>query len=414
MTETILRPTVAIIGAGPSGLRAARELAPVVSGSVLVIDREREAGGIPRHADHLGYGIRDLRRFLTGPVYARRLVDDATRAGAEIRTGVQAVGWEENRLQLVSPAGPELLDPEVLILATGARERPRAARMVPGDRAAGVYTTGQLQQLVHLKHRQVGTQAVVVGAELVSWSAVMTLRQAGCRTQMLVTSYPRPDSYRLFCGPGSLWFRTRVATSSRVVRVEGRGRVEAVVVENLTTGQQQRVECDTVVFTGDWVPDHELARMAGIEIDPGSLSPSVDASLRTSRDGVFAIGNLVHPVETADVAALDGVQVTRPVQDYLLGKRPSACGYRIVAEAPLRWVTPNRIDPGDPTPARGRLVAWTDRYLRTPTVSAYQDGRLLRRLRLPWPAAPGRAFRVPAQVLAGAQPGEAAVTISVA
>lgn len=413
MAETILRPTVAIIGAGPAGLRAARELAPVIDGPVLVLDREREPGGIPRHAEHPGYGIRDLGRFMTGPAYARRLAEDARQAGAEIRTGVQATGWSaDGRLQLTSARGREVLKPEALILATGARERPRTARMIPGDRGAGIYTTGQLQQLVHLKHQPVGHQAVIVGAELVSWSAALTLKQAGCQPRLLVTRHPRPDSYRLFSAPGTVYFGAKVATSSRIVRVEGKPRVQAVIVENIRSGVRKRIECDTVVFTGDWIPDNELARMAGLSLDAGSRSPLVDASLRTSQPGIFAIGNLIHPVETADAAALDGVQVVQPVRDYLLGKRPAKRGYTIRATAPLRWIVPGRIDEGDPRPARNRLVAWCDSLIRFPTVVASQDGRELHRMRLAWPAAPGRAFRIPADILRSAKPGAGEVTIS--
>ena len=167
-----------------------------------------------------------------------------------------------------------------------------------------------------------------------------------------------------------------------------------------------------MVFTGDWIPDNELARMAGLSLDAGSRSPLVDASLRTSQPGIFAIGNLIHPVETADAAALDGVQVVQPVRDYLLGKRPAKRGYTIKATAPLRWIVPGRIDEGDPRPARNRLVAWCDSLIRFPTVVASQDGRELHRMRLAWPAAPGRAFRIPADILRSAKPGAGEVTIS--
>src|SRR4029079_17506434 len=101
-------------------------------------------------------------------------------------------------LQVVSPRGRQTVEADAIVLATGARERPRPARMIPGDRPAGVYTTGQLQNLVHLQRAYVGRRAVVVGAELVSWSAVLTLRHAGCRTALMTTTYPSPESYGVF------------------------------------------------------------------------------------------------------------------------------------------------------------------------------------------------------------------------
>jgi flavin-dependent dehydrogenase len=136
---------------------------------VLVLDREETAGGIPRHSDHVGYGIRDLHRMMSGPAYARRLASAAANAGAAIRTRATVTGWADGRcLEVTTPQGRLRIDARAVVLATGARERPRPARLIPGDRPAGVYTTGHLQNLVHLHHGKVGSGAVVVGGELVS------------------------------------------------------------------------------------------------------------------------------------------------------------------------------------------------------------------------------------------------------
>ncbi|KHO17927.1 NAD(P)/FAD-dependent oxidoreductase [Mycolicibacterium setense] len=392
---------VAIIGAGPAGLTAAAELAHSSDLNVVVLERESEAGGIPRHSDHPGYGIRDMKTFIGGPAYARRLVREATAAGAEIRTSTMVTGWTgEKVLELTSPAGRERLDARAVILATGARERARPARMIPGDRPGGVYTTGQLQNTVHLQHRSVGTRAVIVGAELVSYSAVLTLKHAGCETVLMTSEYPSPESYAVFNIAGRTpLMGVEIATTTRVTRIIGKGTVQGVEVENTRTGQRRIVACDTVVFTGDWIPDHELARLAGLDMDPHSLGPVVDTALRTSREGVFAIGNLLHPVDTADIAALDGRHVAAQVRRYLGGATAPDQAIRIEAAAPLRWVAPGLLRPGDPAPARHRLLLWTDSLVRIPKVVARQDGKVIGRKVLPWPASPGRVFRVPSSIL---------------
>jgi thioredoxin reductase len=404
-----VKADIAIVGGGPAGLTAAAELA--TRHNVVVLERESAAGGIPRHSDHLGYGIRDLHAVLSGPDYARRLVARALNAGADIRTGTMVTGWAGDRaLETTSPRGREVVEAGVVVLATGARERPRSARLIAGDRPAGIYTTGHLQNLV-LHGRGVGRRAVVVGAEPVSYSAVLTLRHAGCRTVLMTTERHRPESYTAFTIAARAGLGMRVATRTRVTRIIGARQLRAVEVENIDTAARRIVDCDTLILTGDWVPDHELARAAALDIDAGSGAPLVDTALRTNRTGVFAIGNLVHPVDTADVAALDGRHVAGPVDAYLAGQPGAAAGVRLVAEAPLRWISPGLL--GDVAPPRNKLLAWTDTLVRSPTVTARQDGAVLARRRLPWPASPGRMFRIPAGIVAGATPDGGPVTMTV-
>lgn len=407
----VLQPKVAIIGGGPAGLNAATVLAGKHGIETLVVEREKEAGGIPRHADHPGYGIRDRKSFSFGPKYAKNLVKEATEAGAEIRTRVQVTGWaDDNTLVATSPEGRILIRPDVFLFATGARERPRPARMIPGARVEGIYTTGQLQNAVHIHNQKIGTKAVVVGAELVSWSAVLTLKEAKVDTVALVSKYDRPESYALFNTPGKILFQTKVLTKSEVVRVNGKGRVSSVDVQR-PDGSVENIECDTVVFTGDWIADNELLRMAGIELDPKSTGALVDENMQTSKPNVFAVGNLNHPVETADVVSLEGQFVATRIIEYLAGKAEQTQSVRINAGEGLKWVSPGIIHPGGREPARGRLVAWAETLNLTPKVTVSQGGREIKSMRPPWPASPGRAFRIPSHLLADVKPGAGDVTI---
>ena len=398
-------PDVLIVGAGPAGLSAARVLLELGVDDVLVLDREAEAGGIPRHSDHTGYGVRDMRTVLRGPEYAHRLVEAALDAGARLRTEAMATNWAGDRaLDVTSPQGRDRIEAGAILLATGARERPRAARWIPGDRPDGVFTTGQLQQWVHLRHLPVGERAVIVGAELVSWSAVLTLREAGCRTVLMTSEHAHAEVYGPVALAGRALLAGPLARRARVVRINGRSRVESVDIEHVDTGRRRRIECDTVVLTGDWIPDNELARIAGLDVDIASGAPIVDTVLRTSHDGVFGAGNLLHPVDTADVAAIDGRHAAEGIVRWLGGERPQGAVIRLRAQAPLRWVAPSVIRPGDPAPPRGRLLLWADAERRLPIVTITQGGRVVARRRMPWPVSPGRVFRVPWSMCADLDP----------
>ena len=400
---------VLVVGAGPAGLSAAVELLRLGAGPVLVADRESEPGGVPRHSRHTGYGLRDLRRVMTGPAYARSLVSAAMSAGADLRTGTTVTGWTpgpdgSHAVTMTSPAGRQTVQAAAVLLATGCRERPRTARLVPGDRPAGVMTTGELQQRVYLGGERLAGRALVVGAEHVSFSAALTLEHAGADVVALVTEHERQQSYAAFRFGAAVRWRVPVWTCSAVRRIAGRGRLEGVEVADVRTGAARFVPCELVVFTGDWIPDHELARLAGLAMDPGTRGPAVDTTLATSAPGVFAAGNLVHAAETADIAALSGRHAARHIAAFVGGEAaapgsggaaagpgPAAAGpgtmaaaaearLPVLAEPPLRWISPNVIGSSAPPPL-ARFVLRSAVFRRGVRLEVRQDGRLLARSR---------------------------------
>jgi len=382
---------VAVVGGGPAGLTAAAALREWGAGRVVVLEREREAGGIPRHAQHQGFGVRDQRRMLSGPRYAERLAERAAAGGAELRSETQVTGWRDGGdLELTSPRGREQLAARAVVLATGCRERPRSARLVPGSRPDGVFTTSTLQQLVYLHGGRPGTRAVVVGAELVSFSALVTLAHAGAEAVAMVTEAPRHATFGAVRVAAAVRFRAPLLTRTAVTAIHGRRRVEAV---ELSDGR--RLDCVLVIFTADWIPDHELAVLAGIELDPGTRGPAVDTWLRTTRPGVFAAGNVLHGAEPADVAALSGRGAAAAVIGHL--ERPRAWPLSrlpVVCRSPLRWIAPNAVAVPRALPALGRFLLRADLDLSLPIVEFTQDGRRLWRGRLRH-LGPGRSASVP-------------------
>ncbi|WP_428986479.1 FAD-dependent oxidoreductase [Streptomyces camelliae] len=439
-----------VVGAGPAGLVAAARLASSGAGRVEVLEREQEAGGVLRHCAHGGFGSRSRPR--TGPEYAHLLAEAAARAGAVIRTGVTVLDWgassgamaspglpaarvseagrgtpdhggasaavppgagrgvpegvggaggiglhtvgpeREPVLRVVGPRGHETIAARAVVLATGARERPRTARLVPGTRPAGVYTTGELQQAVHLFGQHIGTRAVVVGAENVSYAAADTVRAAGAEVVALVTEQPRAQVP--LCRAQSVRLGRGIAllTDTTVTELLGHGRLSGVRVRH-RDGRATVLACDTVVFTGDFIPDHELARRGALVLDAGTRGPAVNGSLHTSRYGVFAAGNVLHAVEPAATAAREGARAAGAVLDFLgtgAGAGWPGPGLALTVEAPLRWIAPNRISPAN---RPEQYVLRTEVTLRRPALYVRQGGRLLHReRRVPGTALPHRTL----------------------
>lgn len=392
MADTLAyeRCDVAIIGAGPAGLAAATVLKKAGIERVVILERESEAGGIPRHCGHPPFGMREFGRVMAGPPYARRLVETARNAGVDIalKTTVTTLG-PDGALTIVSPEGPTELTAKRVLLATGIREMPRSARLVSGDRTLGVCNTGALQSMVYLKNRVPFRSPVVVGTELVSFSALLTCRRAGIRPVAMLEEEPRATvrwplhySARLLGVP--LLLRTRI------IGIIGRSRVEAVRIAD-EGGSESEIACDGVLFTGRFTPESSLARLSHLALDQGTGGPVIDQFGRCSDPAYYAAGNVLRPVETAGWSWREGRATAQWIARDLAGDFPAPeTAIRVETHSPVKFAIPQRIAPPIQgagmshlqirvdRPARGRLtVANGAGPIWSRTMSALPERRIL-------------------------------------
>ncbi|MEU9859957.1 FAD-dependent oxidoreductase [Streptomyces sp. NPDC047971] len=403
---------VLVVGAGPAGLAAAARIAastaPGAAGRyrVEVLEREPEAGGVPRHCAHGGFGPMGAGRRTDGPVYARRMARAAVVAGATVRTGVSVTGWAGPlTMEVTAPTGLERIAARAVILATGARERPRGARLVPGTRPAGVLTTGELQRLARqYGGGRLGRRAVVVGAEPVAHHAVRELRRGGADVVAMVTGQPRvAGRFTTGAPPPPL------LTGAVVTELLGRRTLTGVRLLR-PGGRIVTLACDTVVFTGDWIPDHELARAGAVPLNTGTRGPAVDACFRTGSAGVFAAGNALRGIESAGAAAEEGRGAADAVLRYLSGDAWPLSAVPVVVEDPVGWVAPNRIT-GAETGLPFLLRVRKPRV--RPVVEIAQGDRVLHRVGLRGTAWPHRSVRLPAGWAREVDPTGGPVTVRV-
>ena len=376
-----------------AGLAAALELKRLGIKDVIVAERESEAGGIPRMCGHIGFGLRDFHRVLTGPNYARKYRELAEKEAIKIARNTTITDWNNaaedsgwSNLNYTSPNGLGTIEAKSVLLATGVRERPRAARLVPGHRPPGVFTTGSLQRFVYEHHLPVGKRAVIVGAEIVSLSVVTTLLHAGVKVMNMVTELPRHQLYLPIFLPAKIFYadllaRTSILTNKRVTNILGRQRVEGIEVTDLDSGKKEIIECDTVVFTGDWIPENELARRGDVETGGPSFGPQLDSLFRTSQQGIFAAGNLLRGVETADWAALEGRSAARSIARYLENAEWSANRLEIQPEAPVAWICPNILSQGVRVE---RFRFWSKEFRKNVTLQLRQGARVLYERKIGW------------------------------
>jgi thioredoxin reductase len=371
---------VLIVGAGPAGLAAAVQLRKLGVEKVLVIDRESQPGGIPRHCYHTGFGWFDLRRILSGPSYAGKNVQRAEQAGVEIAIETSAQHWSGDlSLQVTSPGGLKNITASAILMATGCRERPRAAKLIPGSRPRGIYNTGSLQQLIYLKKLRLGKKAIVIGAEHVSYSAVHCLHSNGTRVAAMITEHDQHQTYAPFYWGTRFYYRTPLLTNFEVTNIFGRDRVEGIEITSTRSEKKLQLECDSLVFTGDWIPDHDLLRKGKIALNNYTKGPQIDQYLRTSKPGIFAAGNLLRGVEIADTAALEGRRVAACIVSYLSAKQwPTNNRIPVVVDSPLLWISPNVIVPEiNPVLPLSPFILRTAKFLQSTTIEVTLNGRPL-------------------------------------
>ena len=325
---------IVVVGGGPAGLAAATALAP--RHRVLLLEREAEAGGIPRHCGHYPYGLREFRRLMKGPAYARALVARAVAAGVTIATGVSVTALHDGpRISVTSDAGLQEITAKAVLLATGVRETSRATRLIGGEKPAGVLSTGALQGLVYLQGLRPFHNPVILGTELVAFSAIMTLAHAGIRPAAMI----EPQSRATARWPAALYPRLKgipLHLDTRILSIEGRERVEAVVLQG--SEGPWRLPCDGVITTGRFRPEATLLPPA--TRDPATGGPLIDSRGALKMQGYFAAGNLLRPAETAGFSWAEGRAVAAAIDACLSGDTPPAARPVRLHHPALAWVVP--------------------------------------------------------------------------
>ena len=330
---------VVIVGAGPAGLSAAAALAGL-GHKVLVLDREATPGGVPRHCTHSPYGLREFARPMTGPRYAKALTHKAKSAGAQIATGITVTRLLPGpALEITGPHGPATLHPRAVLLATGARESTRSERLIGGTKPQGVLSTGALQLLLGAGARPFH-RPVILGTELVAFSALLSCRLAGIRPVAMVEPGPRTAAR----WPTGLFPRLQgipVHYGTGIRAIHGHTRVTGVLLDN-----DLLIPCDGLLVTGRFKPDAPLLAGSPIAIDPATGGPEIDQYGRCTAPGYFAAGNLLRAVETAGWCWAEGRAIAGAIHAHLSGTLPEGAGTRIAATGTISAVIPQRVSPG--------------------------------------------------------------------
>lgn len=315
-----------VIGGGPAGLAAAVAARDKGVRSILVLERDGTLGGILNQCIHNGFGLHYFKEELTGPEYAGRFIDKAAQ-GIDIKTDTMVLDISDSRLiQAVNPTDGYLsIQAGAIVLAMGCRERTRGAIGIPGTRPAGVYTAGCAQRFVNIEGCMPGRRVVILGSGDIGLIMARRLTLEGAKVLACVELQPYSGGLQRNITQCLEDFGIPLYLSHTVTDIRGDKRVEQVVVSAVddsrrpVPGSEMVFDCDTLLLSVGLIPENELSRQAGVELDPRTNGPRVYENMETSLSGVFACGNVVHVHDLVDFVTMESTRAGEAAAAYLQG-----------------------------------------------------------------------------------------------
>lgn len=347
-----LKYDVVVIGGGPAGLAAALK-AREKAEKVAVLERNDELGGILNQCIHSGFGLHVFKEELTGPEYAQRYVDMVKETDISCYLNTMVINvTEDKHVIAMSEDGMLVFEAASIVLAMGCRERTRGQIRIPGTRPAGVFTAGLAQRYVNLENFKPGSRVVILGSGDIGLIMARRLTLEGIKVVGVYELMPYANGLYRNIKNCLDDFGIPLHLSTTVTKIVGSKRVQAVEVsavdENLKPipGTEEIIPCDTVLLSIGLIPENELSKKAGIELNPITNGPKVDNALETSVKGIFACGNVLHVHDLVDQVTKEAEDAGMYAAEYAAEQKSAEAEISVVPEGLVRYTVPTKIASG--------------------------------------------------------------------
>lgn len=390
-----------IVGGGPAGLAAAVSARDNGIGSILIIERDKELGGILNQCIHNGFGLHTFKEELTGPEYAARFISQVLERDIEykLNTMVMDISADKKITAMNREDGMFEVEATAVILAMGCRERSRGALNIPGYRPAGVFSAGTAQRLVNMEGYMPGREVVILGSGDIGLIMARRMTLEGAKVKVVAELMPYSGGLKRNIVQCLDDFNIPLKLSHTVVDIEGKNRVEAVTIAEVGSdrkpipGTEERYTCDTLLLSCGLIPENELSKSAGVSLNPVTSGPVVNDSLETNVEGIFACGNVLHVHDLVDYVSKEASAAGKNAAAYI--KNGFAKNAKVVEILPVdgvRYTVPKYIRPtemDDTLTVRFRVGA----VYKNCSIATYFDDTLISKRKRPV-MAPGEMEQV--------------------
>lgn len=350
----MLQYDIVIVGGGPAGLAAAVSAKRNGAESILVLERDKELGGILNQCIHNGFGLHTFKEELTGPEYAQRFIDQLMEEKIEYKLNTMVLDISADKVVTAMNREDGILEiqAKAVVLAMGCRERSRGALNIPGYRPAGVYSAGTAQRLVNMEGYMPGREVVILGSGDIGLIMARRMTLEGAKVKVVAELLPYSGGLKRNIVQCLDDFDIPLKLSHTVVDIKGKERVEGITLAQVDEnrrpipGTEEFYSCDTLLLSCGLIPENELSRELGVEMSTVTSGPLVNESLETNVEGVFACGNVLHVHDLVDFVSQEAQAAGKNAAEYVLnGKKDSGSDIPIVATQGARYTVPTTINP---------------------------------------------------------------------
>ncbi|WP_026527310.1 NAD(P)/FAD-dependent oxidoreductase [Butyrivibrio sp. VCD2006] len=344
---------IVIVGGGPAGLAAAISARKAGVEKILILERDRELGGILNQCIHNGFGLHTFKEELTGPEYAQRFIDQVLDEKIEYKLHTMVMDISADRVvtAMSREDGMYQIQAGAVILAMGCRERPRGALNIPGYRPAGIFSAGTAQRLVNMEGYMPGREVVILGSGDIGLIMARRMTLEGAKVKVVAELMPYSGGLKRNIVQCLDDFGIPLKLSHTVVDIEGKEHLTAVTIAEVDKnmkpipGTEERYTCDTLLLSCGLIPENELSRNAGVEMNPVTSGPVVNESLETNIPGVFACGNVLHVHDLVDYVSEEATRAGANAAKFVKnGKTESGKVVELTATDGARYTVPSTIN----------------------------------------------------------------------